>query len=340
MNISKLNSLGWSSFFYDQLTPIEIAATNKSIFLFRIIAIHRSRVVAVGEAGEVSIIALEEFQPISQFIAVGDWVIGEAAYEHYRVVRLLKSKNRVERLSKGSMQLIAANLDFLWIVTSANDEFNIKRLQRYLAMSHKFNIEPVIILTKLDLCKNPSVYLEQIDKLNVKRVHCISKPDLKSYEQLDQYYVSGNSIALVGSSGVGKSTIINVISNSNLPTKNIRESDDKGQHTTTHRELFYCRNNVAIIDTPGMRELHLVDAEVAVKKTFDDINTLISQCKFNDCSHSSEPGCAINKALKSGVITEKYYANYLKIMREDSFYKHQKTGSRAEKKIYRNIVKR
>ncbi len=288
----------------------------------------------------MSLIALEEHQPISQFIAVGDWVVAEPAYEHYRIVRVLKSKSRIERMSKGALQLMAANLDYLWIVTSANDEFNFKRLQRYLAMAHKFNIEPVIILTKLDLCSNPDFYLEQIAGLNVKSVHAVAQPDPKTYEQLDKYYISGKTIAMVGSSGVGKSTLINMISNTNQPTKDIRETDDKGRHTTTHRELFYCRNNVAIIDTPGMRELHLTETKDGIEKTFKDITALIANCKFNDCNHNSEPGCAINKALEDGVIGAEYYANYQKIMLEDSLYQQKSTATRAIKKTYRNIVKR
>ncbi|MBL1421766.1 MAG: ribosome small subunit-dependent GTPase A [Alphaproteobacteria bacterium] len=335
MNFTKLQPLGWSNYFFQQLSADEIETINVSIFLFRITAIHRTHIVGIGEFGEKQLMVPDELQPVSQHLAVGDWLIAELVYEHFKIVRSLNPKTRIERMSADVNQLIASNVDYLWIVTSANDEFNAKRLQRYLSMAYEFDVEPVIILTKTDLCEDIQQYIDQISALKVANIHAVNMVDLASYEQLDDYFQSGSTIAMVGSSGVGKSTLINMISDVKQVTKDIREDDAKGKHTTTHRELFFCRNNVAIIDTPGMRGLELYDAQTGLDQTFDDVILLATQCKFNDCAHQSEPKCAINKAIKDGEITQTHYDNYLKLLREDEFQKRKAGGAFAEKQYGR-----
>lgn len=317
----------------------EIEALNASTFLFRITAIHRTHIVGIGEIGEKQLMVPDEFQPVSQHLAVGDWLIAELVYEHFKIIRSLDPQNRIERMSGDVNQLIASNVDYLWIVTSANEEFNSKRLQRYLSMAYEFAVEPVIILTKTDLCENIQQYFDQISAIKVTNMHAVNMVDLASYQQLDVYFQTGNTIAMVGSSGVGKSTLINMISDVEQATNDIREDDAKGKHTTTHRELFFCRNNVAIIDTPGMRGLELYDAQAGLDQTFDDIIQLATQCKFNDCAHQSEPKCAVNKAIADGDITQTHYNNYLKLLREDEFQKRKAGGAFAEKQHGRKFGK-
>lgn len=339
MNLTKLQPLGWSNYFFQQLSTDEIETINVSTFLFRITTIHRTHIVGVGELGEKQLMVPDDLQPVSQHLAVGDWLIAELAYEHFKIVRPLEPKNRIERLSGDVNQLIASNVDYLWIVTSANDEFKAKRLQRYLSMAYEFDVEPVIILTKTDLCDNVGHYLDQITALKVANIHTVNTVDFASYAQLDVYFQSGDTIAMVGSSGVGKSTLINMISDVEQATREIRDDDAKGKHTTTHRELFFCRNNVGIIDTPGMRSLELNDAQAGLDQTFDDVIQLATQCKFNDCGHQSEPKCAINKAIADGDITQIHYDNYLKLLREDEFQKRKAGGAFAEKQHGRKFGK-
>lgn len=344
MNISKLQSIGWSNFFLQQLSLDEISALNEHLSVFRITAIHRNRIEAMGENEARDLLCPAQYQPVSQHLAVGDWVLVEPTNEHLNIVKIIPPKNRIERLHGSVRQVIAANLDYLWIITSANHDFNLKRLQRYLALAYEFEIEPVVILTKTDLCgetngKSHWDYLDEIKQLKVNLVHAISMIDTKSLESLNDYFAPGNSIALVGSSGVGKSTLINAITHSEQSTKDIRLNDDKGKHTTTHRQLIFSHQQVAIIDTPGMRELSLLNAEQGLDKTFEDIVSLSQGCKFSNCQHVSEPGCAILAALEAGEITQAHFDNYKKLLKEDAFLQRRELGAYAEKQHERAFFK-
>jgi len=349
LNFSNLQPLGWSNYFLQQLVQKTAQQTDSQLsfeemMAFRITAIHRNRIEAIGEDGICELMCPVQFHPISQHLAVGDWVIADSVQEHLRISLIIQAKNRIERFAKNQTQVIAANLDYLWIITSANDEFNLKRLQRYLALAYEFNIEPVVILTKTDLCSNDVVddLLDQVRLLNVHLTHAISVNDELSLRGLHTYFQQGNSIALVGSSGVGKSTLINSLIGTGQATQSIRADDAKGKHTTTHRQLFFLptsHGQVAIIDTPGMRELQLVNAEQGIEQTFTDIVELSQQCKFSDCGHSSEPGCAIQSALSTGVLTHTHLNNYLKLLKEDEFLKRRDIGAHAEKQHERAFFK-
>jgi len=340
MSYSELKKLGWSNLFFQQLSYDEICDDNTSNLVFRITEIHRSRIAAVGINGESSIICGSEFHPVSQNLAVGDWVLAELTSEHYRISKIFDPKNRVRRISNGLPQVIAANLDYLWIVTSANDEFNVKRLERYLSLAFEFDITPVVVITKIDVCDDLERFLSAIEHLNIPNIHALSinKPD--SLQVLEEYLYEGTSIALVGSSGVGKSTLINAIFDTGQATKEIRDSDDHGKHTTTHRQLFFTDSHVAIIDTPGMRELQLYNAEQGLERTFSSIIDLALECKYSDCGHTSEPGCAIQGAITDQVISQSHFDNYLKLLKEEESQKRRSVGAHAVKEHYRDYFKK
>lgn len=337
MNFTKLQPLGWSNYFLQQIDFDNIDHQQA----FRISAIHRSTIKGIGENGEQTLLCPQEFFPTSQFIAVGDWVLVEKANEHLKIVQVLSAQNRIERLSNQHLQLIAANIDYLFIVTSANDEFNLKRLERYLAMAYEFDIEPVIVLSKSDLTADKQDYLDQISSLNVSFVHAISMEQPDSLKELDSYLTAGTTLTFVGSSGVGKSTLINRLYGEDavMHTQTIREDDDKGKHTTTHRQLLVNKNDVIFIDTPGMRELGLLDATHGLDVTFESIVALAEQCKFNDCSHVNEPGCKVLAALESGELEQAQFDNYQKLLKEDEYFKRKELGAFAQNQHFKAFSK-
>jgi ribosome biogenesis GTPase len=343
---------------------------DEELLVFRITAIHRDRIEAVGIIEEqqvtIDLLCPAEFRPTSQFLAVGDWLVAEPAEEHWRIQKVLAANTQLQRISADKPQLIAANLDYLWIVTSANQDFNLKRLQRYLALALDAGIEPVVILTKSDLCTEDELdgYKQQLKQLNAQLIHAISVITGDGLAELETYLQSGNSIALVGSSGVGKSSLLNTLAHESSQSElqamemqatgvqkvaGIREDDAKGKHTTTARQLFFLpakdegpgseNGQVAIIDTPGMRELQLLNSQQGIEETFADIHQLAQSCRFADCQHELEPGCKVQQALANGVITQDDFDNYQKLLREDQYAKRRESGTFAEREHQRAFTK-
>lgn len=229
-----------------------------------------------------------------------------------------KTKNGIIQGGSTVEQVLAANIDTVFIVSGLDGNFNINRIERYLTIACSSKANAVVLLNKADLCANPDEYMLKVERIapNVP-VHCISMVAGTGMEALNQYMVSGKTLAFLGSSGVGKSTIINyMFGEERQTTKTTSEYNGKGRHTTTCAELLIHESGCMLIDTPGLRELKLWCDEKAVEENFEDILILSNLCKFNDCGHEMEPGCAIKEALQNGQLSLERYNNFKKLYRE------------------------
>ncbi len=217
-------------------------------------------------------------------------------------------------------QVMVANFDYVFIVASLNDNYNYNRIARYVSAALQGKGIPVVILTKCDLCSNPGRYVREIERLSDKViVHTISALYGIGMDELEQYTQHESTIAILGSSGVGKSTLVNALTGHEImKTSGIREDDSKGRHTTTHRQMIELKNGSVLIDTPGMREFGMCDMESGIDETFDDITKLRARCRFNDCRHENEPGCAVKKALADGTLSQERYELFKGLLQENN----------------------
>ena len=254
-------------------------------------------------------------QSVSDYPAVGDYVLVSRADPDTAIIHhVLPRKSLFLRKAAGTSQteqVVAANIDTVFLCMSLNNDFNLRRLERYLAAAWESKADPVVLLTKADLCED--VVRKQAEAESIAMgvtVLTASAADADGYQQLMPYITVGKTVAFVGSSGVGKSTLINrLLGEDRLATDGLR-NDDKGRHTTTHRELLVLPNGAMVIDTPGMRELGMWDAASGVEQTFADMEALAARCRFRNCSHTSEPGCAIRDALQRGELDSRRWQSY------------------------------
>lgn len=235
-------------------------------------------------------------------------------------------------------QVLAANFDYVFIVDSLNKNFNLNRITRYISVTLKSGAKPVVILTKADLCNNVDDYIKEVKSISGKLDICvISAKSAIGMNQLDPYLKNGNTIVFLGSSGVGKSTLLNAIAGEELMrVSEIRENDAKGRHTTTHRQLIMLPSGVAIIDTPGIRELGLYDAREGIDDTFSDITELFSNCKYSNCTHTTEAGCAVKKAIENLIISGERWKLYCQLRNENE-WGHKKAAYTAKQKLKNKI---
>jgi ribosome biogenesis GTPase len=278
---------------------------------------------------------------------VGDWVIAELDDGgRARINACLPRRSMLVRKRAGrasAPQVIAVNLDVVFVVSSLNGDLNERRIERTLAMIWESGAQPVVLLTKLDLCEDAAGSIERVEAVALGvPVHALSTWTGEGLETLDRYLRAGRTLALIGSSGVGKSTLANrMLGEERLATSEVRASDDRGRHTTTARELFVLPSGALLIDTPGMRELGLWDAGGGLDAAFEDIEALAGGCRFNDCTHQSEPGCAIRGAIADGLLEEARFRSYQKLQRElaHEARRHDPAAMAAHKDHYKRIFR-
>ncbi len=285
-----------------------------------------------------------------EFPAVGDFVL--LRYNDNGVSQIVKLLPRKSKFSRPDYsghiasyvktileQVVAANFDYVFILASLNNDFNIGRILRYITVSWESGGTPVVLLTKADLVEDYSEQLKQIHQQAVGvDIIVISAATGKGMDQLTKFMKPGSTIVFLGSSGVGKSTLVNALAGEKIMEVNtIREDDSKGRHTTTHRQLILLTNGVMIIDTPGMRELGMWDIKDGLSETFSDIEELFTNCRYFDCTHTSEPGCAILKALDEGSLEKERWKNYLRLQGEIKFTEDKTRYLKAKKEFHKKI---
>ena len=309
----------------------------------RVLAVHRDALDVAGPAFQGRVLPFAGDEDEDEGAAtVGDWLLIDV--ETHRPERVLSRRSVFKRKSAGTgrrVQLIAANVDTLLLVTSANQDFNPARLERYLAVAMEAEVTPVIVITKADLA-DATACLEKGRRLITGLVvEAVDARDHGSVAHLDPWIGAGQTIALLGSSGVGKSTLVNTLAGQSLQgTQDIRADDEKGRHTTTGRSLHRLTNGAWLMDTPGMRELQLVDSADGVDQVFEDVAALAAACRFSDCRHTSEPGCAVREAIESGVLDAGRLKRYQKLQREERWNSESIADSRARSKAFGKMARR
>lgn len=347
-----LIELGWNDFFATAFQPY----LETGYQVGRISAEHKNRFkvfTSVGEiwasvSGKLRYSALER----SNLPAIGDWVVLDQVLEQSNgmdsqvaiIHAILPRKSKFSRKSAGKTteeQIISANIDTVFLVNALNQDFNIRRIERYLTLAWESGASPVIILSKSDLCDDiqEKIYKVEASARGVP-VHPISCLSGLGINELQQYIKTGHTVALLGSSGAGKSTLVNQLLGLEVQkTNSIREADSRGRHTTTSRELLLLPNGGLLMDTPGMRELQLYGTGEGLHDAFEDIYDLAGHCRFSNCQHETEPGCAIRRAFSEGSLSKERYESFQKLQREASYIarKENLQESLREKKKWKKI---
>ena len=312
-----LAELGWKPFFSAQIIGDEAAHYCP----VRVMAAHRGK-IAVAGGGEVLLISphMADATGPEGHPAVGDWLLIDR--DTLVPLRILTRASLFKRLAAGQsrkLQLIAANVDTLFIVASCNEDFNLARLERYLVLAREVGVRPVIVLTKADLAEKPGEFVTAAAGLAPGlEVEVVNARDPASVAKLAAWCGKGETVALLGSSGVGKSTLVNTMRGSqSIATQPVREDDGKGRHTTTVREMHRLAEGGWLMDTPGMRELQLTDVAAGLARVFADIGRLAQSCQFTDCAHEAEPDCAVRAAIADGRLAPERLDRWRRLVEED-----------------------
>ena len=311
----------------------------------RVIAVHKERYKLVCENGECygRLKTREYYVEDEDFPTVGDFVIIDYnSVGDSRIVKTLSRRTVFMRKDPNpgrGEQAVAANFDYVFIMQSLNHDYNVKRLERYLTLAWQSGAQPVIVLTKADLLEDFSgqVSTAELYAMGVP-VHAVSARTGIGLSELGKYVSPQKTVVFLGSSGVGKSSLVNALAEEEImATNGIREDDSKGRHTTTHRELILLKNGAMIIDTPGMRSLGMWDVTEGMGNAFADVERFLGRCKFTDCRHESEPGCAIKAAIESGELTRERFESYLALKKE-ARYSEDKEGFLRDKKEWHKAL--
>ncbi len=328
-----LQALGWRPGFQAQFDP------DSGLLPARVMAVQRGRVEVTCEKGAVTIDLSAKAAALG--ITIGDWVLldQDATTIRDRLERFALFQRRAAG-SGAERQLIAANVDTLFIVTSANRDFNEARLERYLAIAHDAGAFPVIVITKADTVDSTSSFVAAASRLAPGvLVEALDARNAKAVDVLRPFCETGQTVALLGSSGVGKSTLVNTLTGAHQDTFAVRVDDQRGRHTTTSRSMHRLPQGGWLIDTPGMRELQLVDVADALDDVFAEVATLAERCRFSDCAHEAEPGCAVQAAIAQGTLDADRLRRYRKLLSEDRRNSETLAERRSRDKQFGKMVK-
>lgn len=317
----------------------------------RIVSEHKERYVVKTETGdfEAEITGNLRFSASGRedFPAVGDWVLltkydSDFAIIHSIIPRFsLLARQAVGQF--GELQIIAANVDFALLIQAVDRDFNCNRIERYLTICNSFKIAPIIVLTKIDIISveaKEAIITNILNRISNVPIYCVSNQTGEGITELQSAIIKGHTYCMLGSSGVGKSTLLNKLSGQQIMrTGSISESTGKGKHVTSHRELIILDSGGIFIDNPGMREVGVVDFNTGLEHTFDIIQDIAQTCKFTDCSHTNEKGCAVIQAVDSGKLDKKMYDNFMKIQKEKTFFESTVVERRKKDKELGKILK-
>ncbi len=341
----QLSSLGWNPRFAAAFAN----HASAGLVAGRVIQQFNHIYTVATEAGEMRAQLsgrLRYEAPLNQLPVTGDWVaLRTSNQDSAQIIAVLPRATRFSRRAAGKgdrEQVIAANLDFAFLVTGLDNDFSPRRIERYLAGAWDSGATPVVVLNKIDICADPVSRIRAVEQVAAgAAIHAVSALRGNGLDQLARYCLPGQTIALLGSSGVGKSTLINRLLGNDSQTTQPVLADGRGRHTTTRRELLFCAQGGMVIDTPGMRELQLWDDDEGLQMTFDEIETLARNCRYRDCKHQGEPGCAVLEAVNAGELGAERLSSLHKLQRELAFLdrRDDPAGDLAEKRRWKNIHK-
>ncbi|MGI1657869.1 MAG: ribosome small subunit-dependent GTPase A [Desulfitobacterium sp.] len=326
-----LKELGWNDCLQEQFQPYLANGFQAG----RVLAEYRNRFKVGIPSGEVwaSVSGKMRYSAMERrdFPAVGDWVIlgspetsASIGSEEALIQGILPRKSKFSRKVAGKTtdeQIIATNIDKVFLVNALNMDFNVRRIERYLTLAWESGATPVLVLSKTDLCNDVQSKISQVEEaapgVTIFSISCLTGDGI---EEITDYVRPGDTIALLGSSGAGKSTLVNHLLGQEVQeTQTVRENDSRGRHTTTSRELFLLPQGGVLIDTPGMRELQLYGTGEGLSEAFEDIYGYAERCRFSDCQHDGEPGCAVLQAINAGSLSQERYTSFKKLQRESQY---------------------